>query len=198
MKLLVSSASPYARKCQITAREKNIDDVQEVFVHPIDDPNKLNHLNPLGKIPCLVYGDDQTLFDSPVICAYFDEIGTGPALTPLEGNAKWETKRREAMADGMLDSALSLVYEFRKPEEKHYDMWIERWTNAINRALAQFEKEVTGFSNTVTTDKIALATAIDYIKFRLDKKDWFSACPKLMAWQTEFAKRQSMQQTQPK
>ena len=197
MKLLVSHASPYARKCRITAREKNITGLEEVFVNPIDEPNKLNHLNPLGKIPCLVYDDDKTLFDSPVICAYFDEVGTGPMLTPSEGDAKWETKRREAMADGMLDSALGLVHEFRKPEEKHFDLWIGRWTNAIDRALAQFEKEVVNFSQDVTTDKIALATAIDYIEFRLGNHDWFSGYPKVMAWQSEFAKPQSMQQTLP-
>lgn len=45
MKLLVSHASPYARKCRITALEKGIEGIEEVHVNPVEQPEKLNHIN---------------------------------------------------------------------------------------------------------------------------------------------------------
>lgn len=197
MKLLFSHASPYARKCRIVAREKSIE-LAEVLVNPIEEPEKLNHINPLGKIPCLIYGEGRTLFDSPVICAYLDEIGKGDRLMPKEGPEHWAMRRHEAMADGILDSALGLVHEFRKPEEKHYELWIKRWGCAIDRTLSQFNNELDQLENDAPTmSQIALATAIDYLEFRLSRKSWLEPYPDLAAWQKEFAQRSSMRETMP-
>lgn len=197
MKLLVSHASPYARKCRITAIEKGIIDLEEVHVNPIDEPEKLNHINPLGKIPCLIYGEGKTLFDSPVICAYFDEIGAGPKLTPAQGPAHWAMRRHEAIIDGILDSALGLVHEYRKPAEKHFDMWIQRWGCAIDRSLSQLNNELDQIGGDISTAQIALGAAIGYLNFRLGEKDWIAPYPELTAWYAEFAKRPSMRKTLP-
>jgi len=197
MKLLFSHASPYARKCRITVIEKGIE-LEEVLVNPIDEPEKLNHINPLGKIPCLIYGDGKTLFDSPVICAYLDEIGSGHDLMPKSGPNHWAMRRHEAMIDGILDSALGLVHEYRKPEEKHFEMWIQRWTCAIDRSLSQINNELDLIKGDVSTAQIALGTAIGYLNFRLGDKDWIEPYPELQAWYADFCKRPSMQLTLPK
>src|SRR5437773_1324514 len=53
MKLLASTASPYARKVRIVLAEKKIEcELQPVDVSPVDNP--VNAHNPLGKIPTLV------------------------------------------------------------------------------------------------------------------------------------------------
>jgi len=50
MKLLASTASPYARKVRIVLAEKKIEcELQPVDVSPVDNP--VNAHNPLGKIP---------------------------------------------------------------------------------------------------------------------------------------------------
>jgi glutathione S-transferase len=196
MKLLFSHASPYARKCRITAIEKGIQ-LEEIQVNPMEEPEKLNHINPLGKIPCLVYGEGKTLFDSPVICAYFDEIGDGPQLMPKEGAAHWAMRRHEAIIDGILDSALGLVHEFRKPEEKHFDLWINRWGCAIDRSLSQLNNELDQIEGDISTAQIGLGTAIGYLQFRLGKKHWIAPYPELSAWYESFAQRPSMLQTKP-
>ncbi|MCF4099013.1 glutathione S-transferase N-terminal domain-containing protein [Maritalea mediterranea] len=198
MKLLISHASPYARKCRVTALEKGIADIEEVHVSPLDEPEKLNHLNPLGKIPCLIYGENKTLFDSPVICAYFDEIGEGPRLMPQEGDAHWAMRRHEALFDGILDSALNIVTDIRKPQEQHSAQWQQRWGCAIDRGLSQAQNELDKIEGDISTAQIALACAIGYVQFRLRDHDWLSPYSYLKEWHDEFAQRPSMRATEPK
>src|SRR6266513_830006 len=63
MKLLSSTASPYARKVRIVLAEKKIEcELQPVDVFPVDNP--VNAHNPLGKIPTLVLDDGTVLYDS--------------------------------------------------------------------------------------------------------------------------------------
>ena len=197
MKLLISQASPYARKCRMTAIEKGITGIEEISVNPMEEPDKLNHLNPLGKIPCLIYENDKTLFDSPVICAYFDHIGTGPQLTPKSGAEHWAVRRHEALLNGILDSALELVHEFRKPEEKHTQMWIARWNGAIDRALFQINNEIDQLRGDISTSQICLGASIGYLQFRMGSQDWLGSYPELQDWYKDFIQRPSMQQTLP-
>jgi glutathione S-transferase len=42
----------------------------------------------LGKVPTLVTDDGTVLYDSRVICEYFNEIGGGQ-LVPAQGAARW-------------------------------------------------------------------------------------------------------------
>lgn len=198
MKLLVSHASPYARKCRVTALEKGITGIEEVHVSPLDEPEKLNHLNPLGKIPCLIYGENKTLFDSPVICAYFDEMGDGPCLMPKDGDAHWAMRRHEALFDGLLDSALNIVIDRRKPEEQQSAQWQQRWGCAIDRALSQAQNELDKLEGDISTAQIALGAAIGYLHFRLGAHDWLGPYPYLGEWYDAFAQRPSMLATQPK
>src|SRR2546422_953277 len=71
MKLLASTASPYARKVRIVLAEKKIEcELQPVDVSPVDNP--VNAHNPLGKIPTLVLDDGTALYDSRVIVEFLD------------------------------------------------------------------------------------------------------------------------------
>jgi hypothetical protein len=58
--------------------------------------------NPLSKIPTLVLDDGTALFDSIVICEYFNDLAGGP-LFPQEGARKWQALRWHAFADGLLE-----------------------------------------------------------------------------------------------
>ena len=63
MKLFFSDASPYARKCLVTAHEKGLADQIEIErINPYE--SEFRDLNPLGKIPCLILGEDTGLFDA--------------------------------------------------------------------------------------------------------------------------------------
>ena len=61
--------------------------------------------NPLSKIPSLVLDDGTVIYDSPVICEYFDSIGDEetPKLFPSAPKARLTALRRQALGDGFLD-----------------------------------------------------------------------------------------------
>ena len=90
MQLFHSPTSPYARKCRVVARERDLmADLEEVACNPMEDPAALHASNPLGKVPCLVLDDGMAIFDSPVIAEYLDGLGNAPALIPTAGTARF-------------------------------------------------------------------------------------------------------------
>jgi glutathione S-transferase len=50
--------------------------------------------NPLGKVPVLLRPGQTPLFDSGIICAYFDRLHEGRKLIPAEGEARWQALRQ--------------------------------------------------------------------------------------------------------
>jgi glutathione S-transferase len=192
MKLYSSPLSPYGRKVKIAAAMKGLSSKIEVT---LADTNKgdpeLNRLNPLAKIPCLL-ADGQAIFDSHVICEYLDAHGTGPVLFPAKGSERWKTLTLGALADGMLDAALLLVYEKRfRPEDKHVAAWTDRQWAKVNGALDQLEKAPPAWSDHPDYGHVTLACALGYLDLR-HGGTWRPSPsspghPKLVAWLDRFA-----------
>ena len=119
MKLLYTKRSPYARKPRVIALEKNIplDLIDE------DLQNKSQRLlgaNPLGKVPTLVLDNGETLYDSPVICQYLDEINDKPILIPRSGPERYKVLKWEAVADDLMTVAINCYMEkVRHPKDFH-------------------------------------------------------------------------------
>ena len=83
----------------------------------LDEADTLRQQNPLGKMPCLLLEDGTALYDSRVIIEFLqDEAGTD-RLVPKSGLARYKALTRAALADGITDAALLMVYEgrFRDP-----------------------------------------------------------------------------------
>jgi len=127
MKLHHSPTSPYVRKIMILLHETGqIDDValDSGSTSPVAPAPGLAAKNPLMKLPALERPEGATLYDSRVICAFFDDRAGGQ-LYPT-GARRWETLTLEATGDGILDAALALTYEQRlRPEDKRWDDWSE-------------------------------------------------------------------------
>jgi glutathione S-transferase len=188
MKLMSSPLSPYGRKVKIAAGMKGLTDKIELLP---TDTNKgddaLNKLNPLGKIPCLITDDGEAVFDSHVICEYFDVVGSGPELFPKSGAERWRTLTAGALADGILDAALLLVYEGRfRPENMKVQAWVDRQQAKIDRSLAQLEKAPPAWKSNPDYGHLTLACALGYLDFRHGGK-WRAGHPKLVKWLDEFA-----------
>jgi len=193
MKLVVSGPSPFARKVQVTVIELGLqDEVEEIRVSARPDAvvPELNAVNPLGRIPALQTEDGTCLFDSRVITRYLD-ARAGGGLYP-EGD--WGVPVLEALADGMLDSALSMVYEkrFRETGRVSHD-WINwQWTK-ISRALDAVETGwLPALEGPLTAGQIALGCAVGYIDFRHGDRPWRQDRPGLAAWAETFRARPSM------
>lgn len=160
------------------------------------DTMPLDH-NPLGKIPALEPDNGPAMFDSRVICLYLDNRAGGK-LYP-GGDALWPVLTLEAMADGMTDAAILMVYEARvRPEDKRLPEWVEGQWQKVDRALDALETTWRAqLSGPLTMGQVAVGCALEYLDFRHSARNWREGRPNLAAWQKEFAQRQSMQDTVP-
>lgn len=199
MKLFYAAPSPFARKVRVLIAEKQIAGVELVTVSPFEAPAELVAVNPLSKVPALLMEGGGLLYDSPVICEYLDSLGDGPRFIPLEGRKRWTVLRLQALADGLMDTVLSLSLEInRRPENERSPQWIERWCATILRAVDALEGEVKTFDPELDMGQIAAGCALSYVDLRAANfVSWRQACPVLSAWHAVFAQRPSMQSTRP-
>ena len=118
MKLLGTNTSPYVRKVRLVLLEKNIP--HTYLIDPPREPgSQVARVNPLGRIPALILGDETCVFDSAVIAEYVDALNDTPVLIPrTSALARMRVKRWEALADGMMDSAVAVRTESMRPTDK--------------------------------------------------------------------------------
>lgn len=201
MRLHYSPASPYVRKVLVTAYEAGLEahiETVPASVSPVAVDTTVVASNPLGKIPCLVTDEGETLYDSRVIAAYLDSRHSGHKLFPHEGPARWIALRREALADGICDASILCRYEtVLRPQDRQWQDWLDGQRQKIERALDRLEAEVESFPVLPDIGQIAVAVALAYRDFRFADDDWRSTRPKLRAWYAAFAQRPSMQATVP-
>lgn len=197
MKLYFSPTSPYVRKVRVVAIERGLADRMELIaLSPFDDADRLGEANPLLKVPALARDDGPVLFDSPVICEYLDATAPGGArLLAGAGEARWRTLRLQALADGVLDAAFSLVMEQRRPETERSASWSGRWTDAIRRAVTAAGAD--GPPPDFDLGAIALGCALGYLDFRLGHLAWRSVAPSLEAWYAALDARPAFAATRP-
>jgi glutathione S-transferase len=201
MKLLGSLTSPFVRKARIVLAEKKID-----YTFELDDPwdkkSRVPDANPLGKVPVLVLEDDSTLFDSRVIVEFLDRLSPLGKLIPTDNREKIEVKRWEALADGVLDAAVAIVLERRRPAKQKSEPTIKRQMAKIERGLAVMSRDLgdkpwcTG--NAFTLADIACGVALGYLDFRLDSYDWRVLHANLAKLAAKLAERPSFADTAPR
>lgn len=199
MKLIASDASPFVRKVRVVLRETGqADSVEEVPVMttPVATASEVVAANPLGKIPSLILDDGRALFDSRVITRYLD-AKAGAGLYPED--RLWEVLTLEAIADGILEAAVLMVYEGRvRPDDKQFDGWVEaQWEKAIRSVDAVNESWMDLLSGPLNAAQIAVGCALGYLDFRHSGRGWRDNNPALAAWFAEFETRPAMVETRP-
>src|SRR5260370_20529879 len=121
-----SPPSPSGRKIRIAGRVLGLD--REITSGPADTGNpsdSVRQQNPLGKIPALVLEDGMVLFDSRVILEYLDYRAGGGRIVPSDAAARFAALRLQALADGLMDASILLIYEGRwRPAERHEPKWV--------------------------------------------------------------------------
>jgi glutathione S-transferase len=196
MKLLGTNTSPYVRKARLVLLEKNIP--HEYLVDPPREPgSQVARVNPLGRIPALILDDETCVFDSPVIAEYADTLNDTPVLIPrTNALARMRVKRWEALADGIMDSAVAVRTEGMRPAEHQQAGTISLHNNAITRALA-FAAEQLGQNQwcegaSITLADLALVSALIYLDLRQTERNWRAAHPDLAAWFARVSERASV------
>lgn len=196
MDLIVSPTSPYARKARIARLEKALQsEVQVIEANPLDEDSRSLTRNPLGKVPSLILSDGNVLFDSPVICAYLDAMGEGPELIPSAFEARWPCERAEALADGVMDAAVNMVMEYRRPDAQKSAFWIDRWKTAIFHGLDMMGADLSHRKDEFDIGAISCAVALGYLDFRLPELDWRKGRDPLIEWYENQIKRESFRET---
>ena len=199
MKLVYANASPFVRKVMVALIETGQRDkveLEDVFITPLKSGETAPSANPLGKIPSLMLDDGSSLFDSRVICRYIDAQHTGPKLYP-EGATLWPRLALEALADGIMDAAVLMVYEHRlRPEELWSSDWVEAQWLKISRALADLNSHTERLEPTDMAS-MAVGVALGYLDFRHADRNWRALAPELANWEASFAERPAMVATSP-
>jgi glutathione S-transferase len=199
MKLIASLTSPYARKVRVILAEKQLPFELEVDI-PWNADSRVPDYNPLGKVPALVAGDDRVWFDSPVIAGYLD-ILAGPPLLPAEPLAALVVRQSEALADGILDAAVTHFLESKRPLEHQDPATLARQMGKIQRGLAALEARAQGGEGlngrALSLGDVAAGCLLGYLDFRYASLPWRAGHPTLAALAERLFARESFAGTVP-
>lgn len=199
MKLLLSPASPFARKVRVLLRELDILDrvtEQNVSTTALNSDPAVVAANPIGKIPALIRDDAPTIYDSRVITRFLNDT-QGGNLYPA--SRIWETLTLEATGDGIMESALAMTYEIRlRPDAQQYPDWIEaQWEKASRGIAAVNNRWMSHLSGPRDMGHVAIACALSYVDLRHHSRNWRNGNDALASWHATFSERASMQSTTP-
>lgn len=196
MKLIGSNLSPYARKARLVLLEKNIAH-EWIIDSPREAGSKVAEYNPLGRIPALILDDGSCIFDSPVIAEYADSLNDNPILIPRnDANAKMIVKRWEALADGIMDSAILVRQEGMREAAKQDLAFAERYNAAVGRSLAFAAQELADnqwcYGNSISLADLALVSALIYVDLRQPERNWRKDYPNLARFFEQMSARDSV------
>ena len=199
MKLHGSPTSPYVRKARVLLAEKQAQyDFVEEDPWPADSP--VPSRNPLGKVPALDIGDGNYLFESPLIVQYIDQTVGKPLEPRRKAEHFWKHQWWMALAQGILDAAVTRIVETRRPEEKQMQEKLEREEARIHRAIAAAENAIEGgkylVGKRLSLADLMMGVALQYVDFRFPH-NWRETAPKLAKWHRGVTKRPSFQETLP-
>ena len=183
-KLLYASTSPYSSKVRMAAAYAGIA-IDLVPVKTEDKPAELISANPLGKIPALVLEDGRSIYDSRAITQHLNRLSKN-ALFPRNPDKRLEAEVLEALADGICDCALSMVYERRtRPEAMVYQPWLDRQWAKIATALDLINANPPKLPKKITAGHMALRATLGYLALRFSGQ-WEKGRSRLVGWPPLF------------
>ena len=139
--------SPFVRRTAIALRLYDL-----AFEHrpwsTFSDADKIAPFNPLRRVPTLILDGGEVLVESGAILDHLDELA-GPARAMIDerGPRRRHALKIVALATGLADKAVSLVYERVLHREKS-EIWI-----------ARCQAQIAGVLDVLDADRKARATA---------------------------------------
>ena len=132
--------SPFVRRVAIALRLYGLS-----FEHKpwstFGDADTIAPYNPLRRVPTLVLDDGEALIESTAILDYLDElVGPDKTMLPRSGVDRRKHLRICALATGLGDKAVSLLYE-RVLRKEQLALWVERCRAQIGDVLKVLEAE---------------------------------------------------------
>lgn len=190
-----SPRSPFVRKVMIAAHECGVADRIETVrtVVAASQPNtELMKENPQSRLPTLRLADGTVIYDSPVICEYFDSLAGGGKLFPQSFPERLVALRRQSLGDGMLDTLLMWRGEATRPPAQQSIKHMQAWRLKTKVSVDALEEEAGALgASPFSIGHIALGVALGYIDFRFPELKWRDGHPKVAAWHASFEARPS-------
>lgn len=201
MKLYASLTSPYARKIRIALAEKNLP-FELVVDSPWESTSRVPSINPLGKVPALETDDGEIFFDSPVIASYIETLNAEPRLIPVDALEAVRVRQLEALADGIVDAAITAFLETRRDEAQRSQATLDRQLEKVERGLERLDTIANGRSNWLHGDgmsiaDISVAVMLAYLDLRLPQIEWRDRHAALAAFAERMFERPSFRDTVP-
>lgn len=198
MKLYYSPTSPYTRRVSAALILLGLDgQVERISVSPFDAPAELTQVNPLSQIPTLVLDSGEMLCGSGLIVEYLNAQTEQRSLMDKCQN-HWQMKNLAGIAEGIVDAALAVILETRRPAEQQSATKIQGWQDKIMRSLAFLEQhKVQASTEKIDFYSLALGIALGYLDFRQAELNWRDSAPGLCEWYAQVRSQAWLEQTQP-
>jgi len=135
--------SPFTRRVAIALRLYGLAFEQQPW-STFGEGDKIAPYNPLRRVPTLLLDGDEALIESTAILDYLDElVGPEKAMIAARGPERRRALKICALATGLGDKAVSLVYErvLRKEPSK---IWVDRCESQVGGVLDVLEQERAG------------------------------------------------------
>jgi len=178
----------------IVAHEQRLTDSIELVRTPVSMASTNAALlpdNPLGKLPTLICEDGSSLFDSRVICHYFDGLGGG-GLRPTDPGGALAALRAEALGDGLLDLLVLWRNELGRPAERQSEPHLTAFVVKTAATLDRLEREADARAELpLDLGHVAVGCALGYVDFRFPDLAWRTGRPRLADWHQGFERRPS-------
>ena len=199
MKLVYTPPSPFVRKVTTLIHHADLSDRIELInvkTTALSVAEEARAANPLGKIPVMILEDGKAIFDSRVITQYLDELA-GSKLYPRE--KIYDILTLEALADGIMESAVSITYESKlRPENEQSPSWMEaQWSKVLHAVKALDDGVFKAMDGEINMGQIAVSCALGYLDFRHDARHWRSGHSKLATWNDKMMKLPALIKTIP-
>ena len=197
MKCYITNNSPYARKVRVVAFETGLYDEVEWKIITREERGDIQNFNPLGKVPVAILDAGDIVCDSPVICAYVDNLTSSRDLIPKTEPKRWHVLTLEALGDGLGEAVIAVSQENQRSNEKRSQGIVDRQTGKAKSALSVLDNAASDFNAPPLMGEIAVACALGYMEFRAIVPGWSETYTNLASWYAEILKRQSFMRTAP-
>lgn len=160
--------SPFVRRVAIALRLYGL-----AFEHrpwsTFSDGDSIARFNPLRRVPTLVLDDGEVVIESGAILDHLDDVaGASGVMIARGGEPRRRALKVSALATGLADKAVSLVYE-EALHQTTSDQWVERCRTQMFATLDVLEADrgrvVTRFwaGDAVGHADIAVACALRFL-----------------------------------
>ena len=194
LKLISHKLCPYVQRAVIALNEKGVP-FERIDIDLANKPDWFLKISPLGKVPVLLVetaGGEVALFESNVICEYIEETQAGAKLHPRDALER-------AQHRAWMEFGSTILGELWGLETTGDPAIFESKRQAVAAKFSRVE-EALGAGPYFAGESFSLVDAVFAPIFRyfdvfdeLIDLSIFGQTPKVRAWRTELAKRDSVQ-----